>query len=81
MDVSSFLGGSWLTHQDLPAQSQQWTIREVSQQLVGGQDLEICVKFDQHARSGETFSAADPTETQPSRQAAATKELKTSFMM
>ena len=50
MDVSSFMSGNWLCHTDLPQPTQVWTIRAVSQQLVGT-DTKICVQFDQHASS------------------------------
>jgi len=49
MDVSSFLGGNFLTQLDLPAASQVWTIREVAQQQVGD-DTKICIRFDQHTK-------------------------------
>ncbi len=35
MDISTFLGGQFLTHLDLAAPSQNCTIRDVKQQLVG----------------------------------------------
>jgi hypothetical protein len=47
MDVSSQLGGSFLTNADLPAPHQVWTISKVTQELVGGPDgdQKICVLF------------------------------------
>jgi hypothetical protein len=42
MDVSSQLGGSFLTHEDLPAAHQVWTISKVDQQLAEHKDL-LCV--------------------------------------
>ena len=50
MDVSQFLGGSLLTHVDLPQPVQQWTIGKVDQQMVGqGQQAEqkICITFNE----------------------------------
>jgi len=50
MDVSSFLGGNFLTHLDLPAPVQTWTIAKVEQQMVGqGANAEekICVRFSE----------------------------------
>jgi len=48
MNVSSFLGGNFLTHLDLPLPYQRWTVSKVDQQLVGqGQSAEqkICIGF------------------------------------
>lgn len=48
MDVSSFLGGNFLTQVDLPQPCQMWTIAKADQQLVGqGQSAEqkICIRF------------------------------------
>jgi hypothetical protein len=50
MDVSSYLGGSFCTHLDLPAPIQVWTIGKVDAQLVGqGQtaDQKICLTFNE----------------------------------
>ena len=44
MDVSSLLGGNWLSHPDLPAPWQTWTISQGQMQLVGG-DQKFCVTF------------------------------------
>jgi hypothetical protein len=44
------MGGNFLTHLDLPAPSQIWTIRDVSKQLVGGVDTKVCVLFSEHAK-------------------------------
>ena len=44
MDVSSFLGGNFLTHVDLPLPYQVWTIGKADQQLVGT-DQKICLTF------------------------------------
>ena len=44
MDVSSFLGGNFLTHLDLPAPWLTWTVSQVQQQLVGT-DQKICLIF------------------------------------
>lgn len=44
MNVSSFLGGNYLTHTDLPLPLQTWTIGKVDQQLVGT-DQKICITF------------------------------------
>ena len=49
MDISSFLGGNFLTHLDLPAQTQIWHIKDVKQGLVGT-DQKVCVWFHQHAK-------------------------------
>ena len=49
MDVSSFMGGRFLTHLDLPAQTQVWTIKDVKQRLVGA-DQKVCIWFHQHAK-------------------------------
>ena len=49
MDVSSFMGGSYLTHLDLPQPSQVWTVREVKQELVGT-DTKIVVYFAEHQK-------------------------------
>ena len=46
MDVSSFLGGNFLTHLDLPQPFQQWTIAKADQQLVGS-DQKICLTFSE----------------------------------
>ena len=43
-DVSSFLGGSFLTHLDLPLPQQTWTIGKADEQLVGT-DRKICLGF------------------------------------
>ena len=53
MDVSSFMGGNFLTHLDLPQPYQVWSINTVDQQLVGqGKTAEqkICVTFSEHAK-------------------------------
>ena len=50
MDVGSFLSGSFLTHLDLPAPTQIWTIRDVKQQMVGT-DTKICVYFNEHQKA------------------------------
>ena len=50
MDVSSFMGGNFLTHVDLPIAIQTWTIAKVDQQMVGqGAQAEekICVTFSE----------------------------------
>ena len=44
MDVSSFMGGNFLTQLDLPQPSQAWTIAGVDQQLVGT-DQKVCLTF------------------------------------
>lgn len=49
MDVTAFLAGNFLTHVDLPAPSQVWTIRDVKQQLVGT-DQKICIHFAEHQK-------------------------------
>ncbi len=49
MDVSSFMGGSYLTHLDLPQPSQVWTVRDVKQELVGT-DTKIVVYFAEHQK-------------------------------
>jgi len=49
MDVSGFLGGRFLNHGDLPAQSQIWTICQVVQQTIRS-ETKICVLFDQHQK-------------------------------
>ena len=49
MDVSSFMGGNYLTHLDLVAPSQVWTIRDVKQELVGS-DQKIVVYFNEHEK-------------------------------
>ena len=49
MDVSSFMGGNYLTQADLPQQTQTWTIRQVTQQQVGT-DQKVCLQFDQHSK-------------------------------
>ena len=49
MDVSAFMGGNFLTQLDLPAPSQVWTIRDVTQDQVGT-DTKICLKFDEHVK-------------------------------
>ncbi len=49
MDVSSFMGGNFLTHLDLQQASQVWTIRGVQQQQVGT-DAKICVQFSEHQK-------------------------------
>lgn len=51
MDVSSFMGGNFLTHLDLPQPNQVWSIGTVDQQLVGqGKTAEqkICITFGEH---------------------------------
>ena len=47
MDISGFLGGQYLTHVDLPAPSQVWTIKDAKAQMVGD-DSKICVYFKEH---------------------------------
>ncbi len=49
MDVSSFMGGNFLTQLDLPAPSQVWSIRDVKQELVGT-DQKIVVYFSEHQK-------------------------------
>ena len=49
MNVSEFLSGNFLTHLDLPAPTQIWTVRDVQQQLVGT-DQKICVHFNEHQK-------------------------------
>ena len=43
------MGGNFLTHLDLPAQTQVWTIKDVKQGLVGT-DQKVCVWFHEHAK-------------------------------
>lgn len=49
MDVSSFLGGNFLTQLDLPPDPQTCTIRGASQQQVGT-DVKICLQLAEHAK-------------------------------
>ena len=49
MDVSSFLGGSYLTQHDLPLQPAVWTVVGVTQQQVGT-DQKIVVQFREHQK-------------------------------
>ena len=49
MDVSSFLGGRFLTNLDLPQPSQVWTIRAVSQEQIQT-DLKVCLHFAEHSK-------------------------------
>jgi len=49
MDVSSFLSGNFLTHLDLPAPLQVWTIQSAAPQLVGT-DKKICISFAEHPK-------------------------------
>jgi hypothetical protein len=49
MDVSSYLGGSFLTHTDLLQSSQVWTIREVKEEMVGT-DVKVVVYFAEHQK-------------------------------
>ena len=44
MNVSSFLNGNYLTHQDLRLNVQVWTMSKVDQQLIGDK-TKICVTF------------------------------------
>jgi len=48
MDVSSFMGGRWLRHTDLPTPLQNWTIQGVAEESVGqGSKAEdkVCIVF------------------------------------
>lgn len=49
MDVSSFLGGRFLTHLDLPQPSQTWTVRAVTQEQIQT-DTKVCLHFNEHAK-------------------------------
>ena len=47
MDITSFLGGQFLAHVDLPAPFQVWTIKDAKAQIVGT-DNKVCVFFNEH---------------------------------
>jgi len=44
LDISSFIGGRFLTHLDLPAPSQVWTVAKADQQIVKDEP-KICITF------------------------------------
>ena len=49
MDVTSFLGGNFLTQLDLPQQPVVWQITGAQQQQVGT-DTKICISFAEHQK-------------------------------
>jgi len=49
MDVSSFMGGNFLTHLDLPDPAQVWTVRDVTQELIED-DRKVVAYFAEHQK-------------------------------